>query len=392
MKRLVLMNIPAWISAMRKNTNCAVVLLVLAVVTAGCTKTIPVNDENGDDLQVSNVNFTPCQQTKAKSAELSGNVDVAFTNEGVQITYADFEVTCDFTAVDVTFTFENGFLNITQKGSPNQAKCVCYTDVSYTINGISQNKVNVIFINGVQVYCYNNQGVSKPVEEGIYTGTFTVRYASSVPERWLWESKSGKTTLELKEGKYTCTGNRDFIPAGGSGNYSINGSKIKFEDVKYWTANFDWNLILDGEYDYRFDGKHLKFSAFKNDVGYYEYDLEKVSVSNCDKDVIISQTEYENAPNAHVEIIDMKIVDNCLKIKFSASGCDGRTWKVELIDFGLAAESIPCQRTLRLSLESNEVCAAWITKEMSFNIEDLQIRGDHSVILHISGKTILYEY
>ena len=50
----------------------------------------------------------------------------------------------------------NRFLNITQQASPNEAKCRCYTDVSYTITGISKTEVNVIFINGKQVYCYND--------------------------------------------------------------------------------------------------------------------------------------------------------------------------------------------------------------------------------------------
>ena len=109
--------------------------------------------------QVSKVSFTPCKQdiqpSKLKSSELSSNVKVEFTAEGVHITYHDFEVTCDFTDVNVTHTLVNGVLNITQQGSPNQAKCICYTDVSYTIEGISQNEINVIFINGEQVYCYN---------------------------------------------------------------------------------------------------------------------------------------------------------------------------------------------------------------------------------------------
>ena len=115
--------------------------------------------ENKQDSQVPDVNFTPCQQTKQAKAknnsELSDVVDVEFTAQGVQIMYYGFEVTCDFNTVDVTYTFVNGFLNITQQGAPNQADCVCYTDVSYTIEGISQNEVNVIFINGVQVYCHN---------------------------------------------------------------------------------------------------------------------------------------------------------------------------------------------------------------------------------------------
>ena len=112
---------------------------------------------------VSNVSWTPCIQNEQgaqnilKSNGPSDNVDVEFTNEGVKIAYSNFAVTCDFTAINVTHTFVNGFLNITQQGLPNQADCVCYTDVSYTIEGVLQNEVNVIFINGEQVYCYNNE-------------------------------------------------------------------------------------------------------------------------------------------------------------------------------------------------------------------------------------------
>ena len=127
----------------------AVVLLCLGVFLAvSCEKKEP-------EPQVSNVNFTPCKQEVLKSSKHSGNVEVEFTNNGVQIKYYNFEVSCDFTTVNVTHTFVNGVLNITQQGSPNQANCICYTDVSYTISGISQNEVNVIFINGVQVYCHN---------------------------------------------------------------------------------------------------------------------------------------------------------------------------------------------------------------------------------------------
>jgi hypothetical protein len=122
-------------------------------------------------------------------------------------------------------------------------------------------------------------------------------------------------------------------------------------------------------------------------------------VKDCDQDVIISADEYENAPNDLYDpindkynIIDMEIVGNCLKIKFWASGCDGNTWVVKLIDLGLIAESIPCQRTLRVSLDNKEACRAVIEKEISFNIEALQIQGDNRVQLNVSGKSILYEY
>ena len=124
-------------------------LVVVALAANGCDDSdIPPEDCN-------NVSFTPCQQNDLKSSGLSDKVDVKFTDKGVQIMYNHFEVACDFTTVNVTHTFVNGVLRISQKGSPNQANCICYTDVSYTIDGVSQDEVNVIFINDVQVYCHN---------------------------------------------------------------------------------------------------------------------------------------------------------------------------------------------------------------------------------------------
>ena len=126
---------------------------------------------------------------------------------------------------------------------------------------------------------------------------------------------------------------------------------------------------------------------------------EEDSWTKCDQDVIISAEEYENAPddlydsiNDKYNIIDMEINGNCLKIKFWASGCDGNTWLVKLIDLGVIAESNPCQRILRVSLDNKEDCRAVIEKEISFNIEALQIQGDNRVRLNVSGVSILYEY
>ena len=128
------------------------ILLSLAVfLTVSCEKREIAS-------QTPNVSFTPCRQSNLKSSELSGKADVEFTDKGVQITYYNFEVTCDFADISVTHTFTNGVLNITQKSFPNQANCVCHTDVSYTIDGILQNEVNVIFINEEQVYCHNDKG------------------------------------------------------------------------------------------------------------------------------------------------------------------------------------------------------------------------------------------
>jgi hypothetical protein len=109
--------------------------------------------------------------------------------------------------------------------------------------------------------------VQEQLVEGTYKGTFKVTYPTG--------TETGETTLEIIDGKFVCSGNTNRIPAGGSGNYSLGNGKITFNDQNFWTADFNWNLILSGAYDYSFDGKTLKFKAEKNGTGVYEYELKK---------------------------------------------------------------------------------------------------------------------
>lgn len=105
------------------------------------------------------------------------------------------------------------------------------------------------------------------LKDGIYKGTFKVSYSSG--------TQTGQTTLEIKDNKFVCSGNPNRIPAGGSGSYSFSNNSITFNDQNVWTADFDWNLILNGQCNYTFDGKKLKIIANKNGTGVYEYELEK---------------------------------------------------------------------------------------------------------------------
>ena len=112
----------------------------------------------------------------------------------------------------------------------------------------------------------NKDNSDTTISEGKYKGTFTVTYNSG--------KQSGRTTLVLENGRFSCSGNPDRIPAGGSGTYSIDNGKITFVDENMWTADFDWGLILQGQYDYQFDGRNLKIFV-GNDVPRYEYLLVK---------------------------------------------------------------------------------------------------------------------
>lgn len=116
--------------------------------------------------------------------------------------------------------------------------------------------------------------------------------------------------------------------------------------------------------------------------------------NGCDLETIVSAEEYANAPSDQLSVNSLEINGNCLKINFSASGCDGNSWEVKLIDSEQILESSPAQRILRLSLNNNEDCTAVLSKTLTFDISELQINNSNSVYLNIknSDDKILYEY
>lgn len=115
--------------------------------------------------------------------------------------------------------------------------------------------------------------------------------------------------------------------------------------------------------------------------------------NNCDFETIISAEQYGNAPSDQLSINSLEINGNCLKINFSSSGCSGDTWELKLIDSEAILKSNPPQRVLRLSLKNEEACLAYITKELTFDISNLQVDGK-KVQLNITNSedNILYKY
>ncbi len=118
----------------------------------------------------------------------------------------------------------------------------------------------------------------------------------------------------------------------------------------------------------------------------------------CDQKVVISAEEYIIAPNDQLTINSLEINGDCLTINFSSSGCSGDSWELKLIDADVILESYPPQRNLRLSLKNEELCDAYITKEITFDIYELQVDRNQvfgkKVKLNItnSDDQILYKY
>lgn len=76
-----------------------------------------------------------------------------------------------------------------------------------------------------------------PVLEGNYEGTF---------ER---DDMRSDVTLTLENGEFSGSSNKDRFPAICNGTYTQEDSQATFSDVCVWTADFDWTLILSGEWD-----------------------------------------------------------------------------------------------------------------------------------------------
>jgi hypothetical protein len=181
--------------------------------------------------------------------------------------------------------------------------------------------VNVIFINGVQVYCYNGNNVPVKPEDGAYSGIFTVTYFVEQPNSWA-SSGSGRTTVVLRNDKYSCTGNSNRIPAGGSGSFEIKDDAILFNDENGWTCDFDGNLILNGVYFYKCDGKKLQFSK-RTDYALYEFDLEIVNPQPSIKEGIYSGT-FSILFSSNSDDYERKVTLELRNGKFNSTDYSGR--------------------------------------------------------------------
>ncbi|MDR0231020.1 MAG: hypothetical protein LBI82_02755 [Dysgonamonadaceae bacterium] len=251
------------------------ILLSLAVLFAvSCAKSGLETTQ-----QVSNVSATPYKQDVLKNSgvsDKSDKVNVEFTNKGVQITHYNFEVPCDFTTVNVTHTFVDGVLSITQQGYPNQANCVCHSDVSYTIEGILQNEVNVIFINGEQIYCYNDNAVAIDTEINIrmvevfdkssrtlqmYFSTTKIYPCCNYPIALSWQKTSNSIEISFKSviktdlcltapGPATATID---LGALSNGTYQLN---LQNEEVRYsgelvvTSENYSVNFVANPAFNF----------------------------------------------------------------------------------------------------------------------------------------------
>lgn len=116
--------------------------------------------------------------------------------------------------------------------------------------------------------CSENDAVPEIIDlNGTYEGTFTVEYLNG------GQIRSNPVTVTFSDSTFTSTSGENRVPAGGSGKYEVGINSIIFTDENFWTADFDWNLILSGEYALNVSESVITLSARKGDVGIYTYEL-----------------------------------------------------------------------------------------------------------------------
>ena len=111
----------------------------------------------------------------------------------------------------------------------------------------------------------------KTIIEGTYSGTFTNWNNDPAANTVIL---NGQTTVTFSNNTYTSSGNDNKIPAGGSGTFKIEENFVNFVDRNVWTANFDWNLILNGSYTYSMKGDSL-FLLKTLGYNHYRYELKR---------------------------------------------------------------------------------------------------------------------
>ena len=123
-------------------------------------------------------------------------------------------------------------------------------------------------------------------------------------------------------------------------------------------------------------------------------DVVEVPKTECDQFAIADNSLYQGAQSDFYQIVSAEVVEDCLNFEVSASGCSGDTWDFLLLASEDVMESFPIQRNITLILVNQEACLAIFTKEVSFDLTDLQVEGEDEITFNLEDyeDSISYTY
>jgi len=85
-----------------------------------------------------------------------------------------------------------------------------------------------------------------------------------------------QVNLALTGNEFSGTGGPGYYPTICNGTFSTHGTEIDFKNACYFTANFDWSLILSGKYNYTAINDSLVITRNYNGIFHDEYRLARV--------------------------------------------------------------------------------------------------------------------
>ena len=146
--------------------------------------------------------------------------------------------------------------------------------------------------------------------------------------------------------------------------------------------------------DYRKFTKLYVLLVFSLLMGCTEDEGTTLPQTNCNDFARIDSFSYQEAATSPYTINSVTINEDCLIFNFTATGCDGLTWTMQLADSGDVSETDPPQRNVKLFLINNEACLAEVSRTWSFDLSTLQVEGSNQIIINIDdfADSVTYSY
>jgi hypothetical protein len=110
--------------------------------------------------------------------------------------------------------------------------------------------------------CDHGVDPTRPIKSSDYVGTFSIRSEDGT-------TQSGQVTFRFRTNTYSCIPEKVYLPPSGAGSYRLGDHSLTLTDTAMHTAQFDWSLILNGDFTYSNDGN--KITLTQNDTEHRRY-------------------------------------------------------------------------------------------------------------------------
>lgn len=118
----------------------------------------------------------------------------------------------------------------------------------------------LMILAGLLASCeYEQIDTIETVKPGIYKGQFirSSSYSKYSP---------AQVSIEFNDDHFTGQSEVINYPAICSGTFRVEGNEIIFNKQCFFTADFDWTLILQGNYQYQVKDNQLEIARIQNEV------------------------------------------------------------------------------------------------------------------------------